>query len=236
MKRKQTKTLSIIPARGGSKGLPRKNLRLLAGKPLVAYPIEAAKNCRLIDRVIVSTDDQEIAEIARQYGAEVPFLRPEELGGDLVTSEQVLNHALDWLEKNEGYIPDIVVYLQPTDVFRTQYMVDEVVKRMLADENLDTVFCAYREHKNYWKKSGDTYVPMDQRGHLPRQIKEPVYREDTGLACATRPHVIRSGRRIGNRVDIVVHTDQATAIDIHEPYDLFLAEKTLTEWGRRVNQ
>lgn len=231
----EKKVIAIIPARGGSKGLPRKNIRLLAGKPLVAYPIEAARACPLIQRVLVSTDDEEIAKVARDYGAEVPFIRPAELGGDLVTSEQVLNHALDWLEQNEGYVPDIVVYLQPTDVFRTSYMVAEVVRRLLNDENLDTVFCAYQEHKNYWKKVDGRYVPLDQRGHLPRQIKEPIYREDTGLACATRPHVIRSNRRIGDRVDIVIHTDQATAIDIHEEYDLFLAEKTISEWGRKVN-
>lgn len=233
---KNHRVIAIIPARGGSKGLPRKNIRLLAGKPLVAYSIEAALKSSLIDRVLVSTDDPEIAAIARQCGAEAPFLRPAELGGDLITSEQVLNHALDWLEHHEKYIPDIVVYLQPTDVFRTQFMVDEVVRRILADDRLDTVFCAYKEHKNFWKKEGDNYVPIDRRGHLPRQIKEPIYREDTGLACATRPRVIRSGRRIGDHVDIVIHTDQATAIDIHEPYDLFLAEKTLTEWGKKVNQ
>lgn len=236
MNSKNKKVIAIIPARGGSKGLPRKNVRLLAGKPLVAYPIEAAKKSSLIDRVIVSTDDQEIATTARKYGAEVPFLRPSELSEDLVTSEQVLNHALDWFEQNEKYVPDIVVYLQPTDVFRTQYMVDEVVRRILADDRLDTVFCAYKEHKNFWRKVGDKYIPIDGRGHLPRQVKEPIYREDTGLACATRPRVIRTGRRIGENVDIVVHTDQATAIDIHEPYDLFLAEKTLVDWGKKVNQ
>ena len=230
------KVVAIIPARGGSKGLPRKNIRMLAGKPLIAYPIEAAKKSPLIHRVIVSTDDKEIAETARRLGAEVPYIRPAALGEDLVTSEQVLNHALDWLEQNEKYIPDIVVYLQPTDVFRTQFMVDEVVRRLLDNDQLDTVFCAYKEHKNYWRKKDGGYIPVDDRGHLPRQIKEPIYREDTGLACATRPRVLRSGRRIGEKVDIVVHTDQATAIDIHEPYDLFLAEKTLSEWGKKVNE
>lgn len=230
------KVLGIIPARGGSKGLPRKNIRPLAGKPLVVYAIEAAKKCPYIDRVVVSTDNAEIAEISKGAGAEIPFIRPAEFADDLATTVQVLHHALDWFRDHENYEPDIVAFFQPTDVFRTQAMVDEVVRRLLANGELDTVFCAYREMKNYWHKVDGKYVRLDDRKQLARQIKEPIYREDTGLACATRPSVIRSGRRIGDRVDIVETTDQATGIDIHEPYDFFLAEKTITEWGKKVNE
>ncbi len=228
--------LGIIPARGGSKDLPRKNVRLLAGKPLIVYSIEAAKQCPLIDRVIVSTEDPEIAQIAKKAGAEVPFMRPMELADDHATTVQVLRHAIDWLEENERYTADIVVFFQPTDVFRTRALVRVVVSRLMSDDQLDTVFCGYLEHKNYWHKVNGKYARLDHREQLPRQIKEPIFREDTGLACATRPHVIRSGRRIGDRVDIVVTSDTATCIDIHTPYDLFLAEKTLSEWGKKVNE
>ncbi len=229
------KVVAIIPARGGSKGLPRKNIRMLAGKPLVAYAIEVAKKCPYINRVLVSTDDKEIADVSKKWGADVPFLRPAEFSDDFTTTVQVLNHALDWLKEHEQYEPDIVVFLQPTDVFRTQGMVDEVVHKMLKDSTFDTVFSAYREMKNYWHYVDGKLVRLDNRPQVARQIKEPIFREDTGLICATRPYVIRSGRRIGDKVDIVVSTDQATSIDIHESYDFFLAEKTLTEWGKVVN-
>src|SRR5688572_19439839 len=105
---KKPNVVAVIPARGGSKGLPRKNIRVLAGKPLIAYSIEAAKNCPLIDRVILSTDDQEIADIGKKFGAEVPFLRPSAIAVDDATTESVLIHAIDWLEKNENYKTDIL--------------------------------------------------------------------------------------------------------------------------------
>ena len=105
------KTLAIIPARGGSKGIPRKNVRLVAGKPLVAHSIEHARNTPAIQRVIVSTDDQEIADVARQYGAEV-VLRPADISGDTATSESALVHVLDTLKEQENYEPDRVVFLQ----------------------------------------------------------------------------------------------------------------------------
>ncbi|MCH8326758.1 MAG: acylneuraminate cytidylyltransferase family protein, partial [Bacteroidetes bacterium] len=101
------KIIAIIPARGGSKGIPRKNIRLLAGKPLIAYTIEHALEARQVDRTIVSTDDTEIAAVARQYGAEV-LMRPPELATDSASSELALLHVLSLLEKKEGYVPSLV--------------------------------------------------------------------------------------------------------------------------------
>lgn len=227
--------VAVIPARGGSKGLPRKNIRLLGGKPLIAYSIEAAKQCELIHRVIVSTDDEEIAGVARQFGAEVPFIRPPELAADYASTESVLKHAVDWLEENEGYPVDILVFLQPTDIFRKKYMLDAVVNNLLADESVDSSFVVYPEHKNYWRKVGAEYLRIDERGHVSRQLKEKIYREDTGLACATRGRIIKEGRRIGNKVVPVMNEDHTSFIDIHEEFDLWLAERILTDWGRKVN-
>ena len=119
--------VAIIAARGGSKGLPGKNIRPLAGKPLIAYSVEAAKASPYVDRVIVTTDSPEIAEVARKFGAEVPFMRPPELAQDLTPTEPVLAHAEEWLEREEGYRVDIVVFLQPTDIFRKRAMIDETV-------------------------------------------------------------------------------------------------------------
>src|SRR5687768_16660736 len=105
--------VAVIPARGGSKGLPRKNVLPLAGKPLIAYSVEAAVLSPLVSRVIVSTDDEEIAAAAREAGAETPFLRPPELSLDSTPTEPVLRHAIEWLEREEGYRTDIVLFLQP---------------------------------------------------------------------------------------------------------------------------
>ena len=108
-----TEVLALIPARGGSKGIPRKNIRLFAGHPLIAWSIAAAKRSEYVTRVIVSTDDEEIAAVAREHGAETPFLRPAEFAQDNSTDLPLFEHALKWLEEVEGYRPEVVVQLRP---------------------------------------------------------------------------------------------------------------------------
>lgn len=110
--------LALIPARGGSKGLPRKNIRNLLGKPLIAWSIEAALNSKVVDRLIVSTDDKEISNVAKFWGAEVPFIRPAELAQDNSTTFSVIEHALNWLEHEQKYVPDHLVLLEPTSPLR----------------------------------------------------------------------------------------------------------------------
>ncbi len=226
--------VAIIPARGGSKGLPRKNIRPLLGKPLIAYTIEAARQCPLVDRVVVSTDDPEIAAVAAQWGAEVPFLRPAELATDEATTESVLKHAVEWLDAR-GCPIDIVVFLQPTDLFRKRWMIEDAVRALLEDPALESAFVATLDHKNYWGQVDGRYVPVSHRGYQPRQQKPPVYREDTGLACATRAAIVKQGRRIGDRVHLLVNRDQTSFIDIHGEFDLWLAERVLAEGKRTIN-
>src|SRR5215207_6350228 len=122
----QFRSLAIIPARGGSKGVPRKNLRLLGGRPLIQWSILAAQSARTLDRFIVSTDDPEIADAARSLGAEVPFLRPAEFAQDDTPDLPVFRHALEWFAENEGYEPDAVVHLRPTLSFRPADLIDAV--------------------------------------------------------------------------------------------------------------
>lgn len=230
------KVVAIIPARGGSKGLPGKNTRVLAGKPLIAYSIEAAKGSAYVDRVVVSTDDPGIASVAKRWGAEVPFLRPAELGHDLTPTEPVLKHAVEWLEVHEGYAVDIVLFLQPTDIFRKRSMIDAVIKALLDDERIDSAFVAHPTHKNFWRKNGEGYVRLaPDLAYGPRQAREPLYREDTGVACATRASLIKRGRRLGERVAIIPNTDEASSIDIHTEFDFWLAERVLGEGQRTVN-
>jgi CMP-N,N'-diacetyllegionaminic acid synthase len=226
MNQKKQKIVAIIPARGGSKGVPGKNIKFLGGKPLIAYTIEAAKRCSLIDRVIVSTDDNEIAEVAKRYGAEVPFKRPKELAGDMVPTEPVLTHAVEWLEKNESYKTDIVVFLQSTDIPRTKGLIEKVIKRLLDDDSLDSVFVGTETRKNYWREKDGNWqrLASDIPPYGPRQLKPSLYREDTGLACATRVKFIKQGRRVGDKIDIIVNSSEFS-IDINEPIDFWLAEK-----------
>lgn len=229
--------VALIPARGGSKGLPGKNIKLLAGKPLIAYTIEAAKNSRLVNRVIVSTDSEDIKRVSVQSGAEVPFLRPSELAQDDTPTEPVLKHAVEWLHEYENYRVDIVVFLQPTDIFRRKHYIDEVVTKLLQDDSLDSAFMAYVTHKNFWRKQNNRFLRLaPDIVYGPRQSRECLYREDTGLACATRARFILQGKRLGKKVGIIPYHSEVNWIDIHDDFDFWLAEKVINEWGIEINK
>lgn len=131
--------LCLIPARGGSRRIPRKNLRLLGGKPLIAHSIEHALAARSIGRTIVSTDDAETAGVARQYGAEVPFIRPAEISGEGSTDLETFDHALGWLRQHEGYVPDICVHLRPTYPLRAVEDIDRMVAILKDSPKFDSV-------------------------------------------------------------------------------------------------
>lgn len=131
--------LAIIPARGGSKGLPNKNILPMLGHPLIAYSVKAAKDSSYINRVIVSTDSEQIAEIARSYGAEIPFMRPDEYAQDLSTDLEVFRHALQWLKEKEGYVPDYVIQLRPTSPVRQAQIIDQCIERMLRNPQADSL-------------------------------------------------------------------------------------------------
>jgi CMP-N,N'-diacetyllegionaminic acid synthase len=225
------RVIAIIPARGGSKGLPKKNVRLLAGRPLIAHTIQHALDSGVCDAVLVSTEDEEIAEIARRFGAQVPFLRPADLAQDSTPTEPVLQHALVTYETHAGQTFDIAVFLQPTDIFRPDGVIRECVEKLAGDETLDSAFAAYKTHKNFWRRTpgGWTRLAADL-AYGPRQGREPLYREDTGIACATRASFVRAGRRVGDRIELVPNDDPRTFIDIHDEFDMWLAEKVLTEW------
>ncbi len=135
---KNVKILCIIPARGGSKQLPGKNIKILAGKTLIAWTIDAAKNSNMVDRIIVSTDDLEIANIAKRYHAEVPFLRPKHISGDEASSADVVLHAVEWLSKNNNYYPEIILLLQPTSPLRITEDINNSIK-LLFETNAESV-------------------------------------------------------------------------------------------------
>ena len=135
--------LAIVPARAGSKGVPGKNVHLLAGHPLIAYAVVAGKACPAITRVIVSTDSPELAKIGRLYGAETPFLRPAELASDTASDLAYVRHALEWLESEEGWRPALVVQLRPTTPLRDPET-DGGDRALVADEDATSLRSAHR--------------------------------------------------------------------------------------------
>ncbi|NQT66893.1 MAG: acylneuraminate cytidylyltransferase family protein [Actinobacteria bacterium] len=142
---------AIIPARGGSKGIPKKNIKYLGGYPLIAYSIIAAKLSSLIERIIVSTDSEEIAEIALKYGAEVPFLRPSSIAKDNSKDSDFMIHAIDWFIKNEGISPEYWVHLRPTTPLRDADVIDDAIKRILINNTADCLRSAHKVSESPFK-------------------------------------------------------------------------------------
>lgn len=224
------KTICIIPARGGSKGLPRKNTLSLDGDSLIGRVVKDALASNVADVVLVTTDDEEIAALATEAGAEVPFIRPQDLSADLTTTEDTLKHALLTYESMVNKEFDTAIFLTATDVFRNIDQIQEVVKRLHENSDLESVFVGYKTHKNFWESTADNgyeRVKEWMASYSSRQVRRPIYREDTGLGCASRAWLWREGRRIGDKVDIVVNEDEYSNIDIHTAEDLELANKAI---------
>jgi len=183
MVEKKKEILAIIPARSGSKSIPGKNIKLLGEHPLIAYSIAAGLQSEHVSRVIVSTDDREIADTANSYGAETPFMRPDELAEDHVTDLPVFIHTLEWLKKNEDYVPDIVVQLRPTSPFRPKQCVDEAIETLLSDSYADSVrgiTCSGQNPFKMWQLNGSYMKPLMQSEfeepyNMPRQELPSTY-------------------------------------------------------------
>ena len=178
---------AIIPARGGSKGIPKKNIADLGGFPLIAYSIAAAKLSKKISRIIVSTDNEEFAEIAKKFGAEVPFLRPKEISGDKSTDLEFVLHVLDWFKKNEGKIPDYLVHLRPTTPLRQTTDIDSAIEKITVDKKATALRSGHEIRESPYKlfaAEGKYFVglfPNEKRPeywNLPRQSFPPVYQPD----------------------------------------------------------
>ncbi len=231
--------LTIIPARGGSKSVPNKNIRMLHGKPLIAWTIEAAKAAKLTGRVIVSTDSEEIAKIAREYGAEVPFLRPAEISQDLSTDIEFVLHALEFFEREEGWIPDIVARFSPTTPLRSSALMDEAIQKLIDSPDADSVRPISRlSHHPYkaWRVDGDNLVPAfspDVTGHpqpynMPRQLFPEMYAH-LGASGVAKTHIFKDlGSTSGNVVKYIIMDDQ-DALDINHEMDFKIAEAILIE-------
>ncbi len=216
------KIICIILARGGSKGLKRKNVRKINGKPLIYYPIKDAIKTKMIDDIIVSTDDKEIASLAKKYGAKVPFMRPSKLAGDLATTEACLKHALITYEKITNVKFDLGVFLGPTDIFRDINWVKKGINILKKNKKIESVFSGHITHKNFWEKKNGKWVRLRKwmSKYSSRQIRRKIIREDTALACVSRAKLWRKGRRIGDNVEIIENDDVLTSLEIHNYKDL----------------
>lgn len=238
--------LAVIPARGGSKSIPRKNIKLLLGKPLIAWTIEEAKKSKYISRIIVSTDDVEIAEVAKQYGAEVPFLRPAEISNDLSTDVEFLEHALNFLNTKENYHPEIVLRLPPTSPLRTVEHIDEGIEVLINTPEADSVRPISKTPKHpykMWKISEDnrfiepflskSFTKMDEPYNLPRQMLPEAYVHTGAMDIMRTLTILNKHSTSGDKVAYFIMKPECS-INIDEPIDFVLAELLLQKNNENI--
>ncbi len=218
------KVLAVIPARGGSKGIPRKNLRLLAGKPLIAHIIATAKASQQIDDILVTTEDEEIAQVAKNYGAQI-VNRPEELSGDEVPLDPVIHHAVTYLEDKEHKQYDYVVTLQPTSPLVSKETIDTAIKDLITS-NADTLIAVVDETHLYWVKKGDQYSLLQEK-RVNRQLLDPMFKE-TGAILATKRKFVTADSRFGKHIKLF-EMPREESIDIDSYRDWWIAEKLLNQ-------
>lgn len=228
--------LAIIPARGGSKGLPGKNIKPLLQHPLIAYSIKAALESELITRTIVSTDSEEIASIAKTYGAEVPMLRPAHLADDEATDFVVFEHLLDWLHKNENYIPEIIVQLRPTSPVRFSGWVDTAIEK-LNNSSADSIRAITESPITPFKmwllnNNNEAMDPLLTLSNVaepynqPRQHLPMVYWQ-TGTIDVIRPEVITIKKSMSGNSILPFVIDKKFAIDIDDVSSFYKAEEII---------
>lgn len=222
--------LGIIPARGGSKGVPRKNLRLLAGKPLLSYAIDEAKKSLRLNQFLVSTDDEEIATIAKQEGAWVPFLRPSELAEDDSTALSVIKHAVNFYENDTQRQVDIAVYLQPTSPMRNSEDIDSSIELCIsskADQVVSVVEVEHRYSPNSLLVLKDGYLTsalsIADEAKLLRQLKPKYYaRNGPAVLVLSRKAVEKGSLYEGRTVPYIMPVERS--LDIDSEFDFKLAE------------
>ncbi len=220
--------VAIIPARGGSKGVPKKNIALLGGYPLIAYSIVASKQSSRILRTIVSTDSEEIKKVALEFGAEVPFLRPSEFAQDRSTDAEVFRHAVDWFKMNEGAVPDLIVQLRPTTPLRHYADIDRAIDELIRHPEATGLRSAHElaepPHKMF-KLTPEGYFegffPEDPRPeyfNLPRQVLPKAYGPNGYVDIIKTVEFMRTGSLYGSKI-LGFTTPVALEVDTHEDLD-----------------
>ncbi|MDD5457563.1 MAG: acylneuraminate cytidylyltransferase family protein [Candidatus Margulisbacteria bacterium] len=223
--------VALIPARGGSKGLPGKNIRSLAGKPLIAWTIDAALDSKYIDRVIVSTDDEKIADTARQYKADVPFVRPQELATDSATGTDVALHTLNWLKENDKNY-DALILLQPTSPLRSVEDIDDLIQQFFLNSSAKALVSVCEAHHHpLWANT----LPSDlnMRDFIRPEIKNknrqdlPVYYQLNGALYIASPDYILNVKSFLGPETYAYIMPAERSVDIDDLSDFFLVENLL---------
>ena len=215
--------ICIIPARGGSKGIPGKNMKMINGKPLLWYTIYAAKRCFEPEDIYINTDDESIVNYAEREGVNA-FVRGWNLRGDYTSIEDILTEQVTTLGC------DNFMYLQPTDIFRTVEQMTECQAKVQV-EDYDSAFVGYATHKKYWRQEGKVWRRMTGPGYRARQIAAKIIREDTGICLVSKAKTLLQGNRVSSNCYVVKNEDSYTGLDIHDPQDLALVEAAI-EYSR----
>lgn len=227
------KVLAIILARGGSKGIPNKNIKKLNDKPLIAYTIEEANKSAYIDKFILSTDDKEIASVSKTFGAEVPFLRPGNLATDTATSEDAMLHTINWLGNNQNFISDYVMLLQPTSPLRTVKDIDNSIEKIINEDGDSIIGLVKAEKHPYWMmeiKNGkvSSFAKTERKKYTRRQDLPDIYNIN-GAIYITKTELFKNTlcRWAGETLPYVM--PKKRSIDIDDTMDWKLAELMLKE-------
>jgi CMP-N-acetylneuraminic acid synthetase len=235
------KILGLITARGGSKTIPRKNLKELGGKPLIIWTIETAKKSGVLDRLVLSTDDRETAEVAKSYDVEVPFMRPAELAQDTTPHLPVLQHAAQWLKENENYQPEEILLLQPTAPFRQPFHIQEAVKlfQQSSADSLVSVSEVPGDYNPYWVyklnenlylepfTGGSIKTPIPRRQDLPKVYARngAIYLFKTDLLFDPVSPSFYGEKILGYVMD------EKYSVNLNSPLDWLVAESMIRELG-----
>lgn len=218
------RVLVIIPVKERSTRLPGKNLKDLCGKPMMAYPILAAKAARGVDRVVVTTESENIKKIAERYGAEVPFLRPQALTEDAVTSQEVVVHTLDEL-KLQGYEPDYILLLYPTSPLLSTKRIEEAIA-LAIEKNADSVISGYYDKGHYWLQEGDAWTRLYPTELVNSQYQKPLFVEN-GAIYMTHSTIVRK-QMVADRAQVLL-MEADENVDVDYPADFEKVERILKE-------
>lgn len=233
---KNKKIVAIIPARGGSRGVPRKNIKLLNGRPLISYSIRAALKSKFIDRVIVSTDNREIAKIAKKYGAEVPFLRPAELAQDTSPVPPVLQHAVKYLEEKENYKIDLVVLLQPTTPLILASDIDSAIKRLINTKTNSCVSVCEISERPEWMyvfkgNKIKQFLNVNEK-NFRRQDLPCLFRLNGGIYVITKNNLMKKNKIIDKNNSSAIIMPIERSVDIDESIDFSIIETIIKKQVR----
>jgi len=220
-------TIAVIPARSGSKGVIDKNIKLLAGRPLLAYSIAAARSTSGVERVIVSTDSRRYADIAIEYGAEVPFLRPVVISADNSTDYEWISHILDWMRREEGGVPDYLVHLRPTTPLRESDKIEKAIESLKKNdeatalrsvhEMAESAYKTVEVDKNYLKRICSGSFDLDA-GNRPRQEFPKTYITNGYVDIYKSAHILKNNKILGNKV-MAYKTNRVFEIDTPDDFD-----------------